>query len=151
MLIKTYSLRTHCLSCWTIHIYYKMIHGPYNVKSFSYVWKDHSAFNFKVKQTKERNTTSILRNLEEYSPESTASSLRRLEASETQLWKPRGFLQSYFNSSTNECFFEFLWTTKHNNNNNNTLAQRRKHRRYLLSTAKVSPSVYVIISIQTGK
>ena len=32
MLIKTHSLRPHCLSCWTAYIYFKMIHGPYNVK-----------------------------------------------------------------------------------------------------------------------
>ena len=30
--IKTYSLRPHCVSCWTTYIYYKMIHDPYNVK-----------------------------------------------------------------------------------------------------------------------
>ena len=32
MLNKTYSLRQHCVSCWTAYIYYKMIHGSYNVK-----------------------------------------------------------------------------------------------------------------------
>ena len=34
MLNKTYSLRPHCVTCWStyIYIYYKMIHGPYNVK-----------------------------------------------------------------------------------------------------------------------
>ena len=35
----TYSLRPHCVSCWTtyIYIYYKMIHGPYNVEVNSFV------------------------------------------------------------------------------------------------------------------
>ena len=40
MLNKTYSLRLHCVSCWTtyththIYIHCKMIHCPYNVKTF---------------------------------------------------------------------------------------------------------------------
>ena len=31
MVNKTYTLRPHCVSFWTKYIYYKMIHGPYNV------------------------------------------------------------------------------------------------------------------------
>ena len=37
MLNKTYSLRPHCVSCWTTFIYHKMIHGPYNVKIYKLV------------------------------------------------------------------------------------------------------------------
>ena len=38
MLNKTYSLRPHCVSCWTAYIYYKMIHGPYNVEVVNVVF-----------------------------------------------------------------------------------------------------------------
>ena len=81
------------------------------------VWKDQCVSVFKVMQSMNNGTTTIFRNVEKHSPEDTVSRLGRLEASDTQLWESRGFLQSYFNSWANECVFEFIWTTKHNNNN----------------------------------
>jgi hypothetical protein len=123
---------------------------------FSDVWKDQIAFICNAVQYKKNDTTAIYLNVEEYSPDDTASRLGRIEVSETQLWEPRGFLQSYFNSSTNECVFEFIWTTKHNNNNYYnynyiTSFQRRKHRKYLLNICKISPSLCGKIFIQIGK